>query len=56
MEWQSAQAIASAQGAWMRIVGGKRLDNFIERARAAGDTCAESLAQLDQRLDNVVGM
>lgn len=38
----------------MRVIGGKRLDDLFERARSAGNTGAETIAELDQLADKGV--
>lgn len=40
----------------MRVLGRKRLDHLIERSGSTSNTNAETFAQLDQGMDNVVGM
>ncbi|MBB6468459.1 hypothetical protein HNQ96_004343 [Aminobacter lissarensis] len=54
VEGQSAHAVARAQGSWMRILGGKWLNDLFEQTSAAGDTGAKALAKLDQRTYDVV--
>ena len=41
---QSAQAVARAQGPWMRLVGDNRLDDLSELPRTAANSGAEAIA------------